>query len=97
LFEIIENRRPSFLFDGSVLVTGEVDRRSGFETGFPMHQAYRGHSWEPDPLILDDQAMVTHVHGKGLVILTGCGHSGIVNICRYRDDLRCARQNWRPR
>lgn len=82
-FEIIENRRPSFLFDSSVLVTGEVDRTSSFETGFPIHQAYRDHSWEPDPLILDDQALVVHVEGKGLVILTGCGHSGIVNICRY--------------
>ena len=82
-FEIIESRRPSFLFDGSVLVTGEVDRTSGFETGFPIHEAYRGEAWEPDPLILDDQAVVIHVAGKGLVILTGCGHSGIVNICRY--------------
>jgi 7,8-dihydropterin-6-yl-methyl-4-(beta-D-ribofuranosyl)aminobenzene 5'-phosphate synthase len=82
-FEIIENRLPSFLFDGSVLVTGEVDRTSTFETGFAIHEAHRGHAWEPDPLILDDQAVVMHVRGKGLVILTGCGHAGIVNICRY--------------
>jgi 7,8-dihydropterin-6-yl-methyl-4-(beta-D-ribofuranosyl)aminobenzene 5'-phosphate synthase len=82
-FEIIESRHPSFLLDGSVLVTGEVDRTSGFETGFAVHQAYRGASWEPDPLILDDQAVVVNVSGKGLVVITGCGHSGIVNICRY--------------
>ena len=25
--------------------------------------------------------------GKGLVILTGCGHAGIVNICRYAQRL----------
>jgi 7,8-dihydropterin-6-yl-methyl-4-(beta-D-ribofuranosyl)aminobenzene 5'-phosphate synthase len=86
-FQIIESRRPSFLFDGSVLVTGEVDRTSSFETGFPNHQAYRGDSWEADPLILDDQAVVVHVNGKGLVILTGCGHAGIVNICRYARHL----------
>jgi len=24
-----------------------------------------------------------NVTGKGLVVLTGCGHAGIVNICRY--------------
>ena len=24
-----------------------------------------------------------NVRGKGLVVLTGCGHAGIVNICRY--------------
>jgi len=86
-FEIVESHRPSFLFDGSVLVTGEVDRTSSFETGFAIHEAYRGQSWERDPLILDDQALVLHVAGKGLVILTGCGHSGVVNICRYARKL----------
>jgi 7,8-dihydropterin-6-yl-methyl-4-(beta-D-ribofuranosyl)aminobenzene 5'-phosphate synthase len=82
-FTIIENRQPSFLFENSVLVTGEVDRTTGFETGFAIHQAYRDGHWAPDPLILDDQALITNVRGKGLVVLTGCGHAGIVNICRY--------------
>jgi 7,8-dihydropterin-6-yl-methyl-4-(beta-D-ribofuranosyl)aminobenzene 5'-phosphate synthase len=82
-FEIIEQRQPSFLFDRSVLVTGEVDRVTGFEKGFPAHQAWRGEAWEPDPLILDDQALIVHVAGRGLVVLTGCGHAGIINICRY--------------
>ena len=82
-FTVIEDRQPSFLFEGSALVTGEVDRTTPFETGFPIHEAYRGSAWEPDPLILDDQALIIEVAGKGLVILTGCGHAGVVNICRY--------------
>jgi 7,8-dihydropterin-6-yl-methyl-4-(beta-D-ribofuranosyl)aminobenzene 5'-phosphate synthase len=82
-FEIVEERQPSFLLDGSLLVTGEVDRTTEFEKGFPIHQALREGSWEPDPLILDDQAAVLNVEGKGLVILTGCGHAGIINIIRY--------------
>jgi 7,8-dihydropterin-6-yl-methyl-4-(beta-D-ribofuranosyl)aminobenzene 5'-phosphate synthase len=86
-FDIVEDRRPSFLLDGSVLVTGEVDRTTAFETGFPIHQAWRNNHWEPDPMILDDQALVVHVEGKGLVVLTGCGHSGIVNILRYAKKL----------
>ena len=39
-FEIVEDEQPSFLLDGSVLVTGEVDRTTPFETGFLGHQAY---------------------------------------------------------
>jgi 7,8-dihydropterin-6-yl-methyl-4-(beta-D-ribofuranosyl)aminobenzene 5'-phosphate synthase len=39
--------------------------------------------WEPDPLIIDDQALIVDVRGRGLVVLTGCGHGGAVNICRY--------------
>jgi 7,8-dihydropterin-6-yl-methyl-4-(beta-D-ribofuranosyl)aminobenzene 5'-phosphate synthase len=86
-FEIVEQRQPSFLLDGSLLVTGEVDRTTEFEQGFPVHQAHRDGHWQPDPLILDDQALVANVRGQGLVVLTGCGHSGIVNILRYVQKL----------
>jgi 7,8-dihydropterin-6-yl-methyl-4-(beta-D-ribofuranosyl)aminobenzene 5'-phosphate synthase len=82
-FDVIEGRQPSFLFDGSVLVTGEVDRATSFETGFPFHEAYRHGTWQPDPLVLDDQAVIINVAGKGLVVLTGCGHAGVVNIVSY--------------
>jgi 7,8-dihydropterin-6-yl-methyl-4-(beta-D-ribofuranosyl)aminobenzene 5'-phosphate synthase len=86
-FDVIEQQQPSFLFDRSVLITGEVDRVTGFEKGFPVHQAWRGTSWQPDPLILDDQALIAHVAGCGLVVLTGCGHAGVINICRYAQRL----------
>jgi 7,8-dihydropterin-6-yl-methyl-4-(beta-D-ribofuranosyl)aminobenzene 5'-phosphate synthase len=87
-FEIVEQREPSFLLDGSLLVTGEVDRASGFERGAaPAHQAHREAGWQPDPLILDDQALVASVRGRGLLVLSGCGHSGIVNILRYAQRL----------
>ncbi|MGH9217158.1 MAG: MBL fold metallo-hydrolase, partial [Acidimicrobiales bacterium] len=82
-FEVIERRQPSVLLDGSVLVTGEVDRTTDFEQGMPYHEARRDGRWEPDPLILDDQALVVHVRGRGLVVLTGCGHAGAVNIARH--------------
>jgi 7,8-dihydropterin-6-yl-methyl-4-(beta-D-ribofuranosyl)aminobenzene 5'-phosphate synthase len=86
-FEIVEEREPSFLLDGSLLVTGEVDRTTDFERGFPGHEAHRDGAWQPDPLILDDQALVANVRGRGIVVLTGCGHSGIVNIARYTRKL----------
>lgn len=86
-FDIVEQQQPSFLLDGSLLVTGEVDRTTEFEQGFPIHEAHREGGWQPDPLILDDQALVANVRGRGLVVLTGCGHSGIVNIVRYVQKL----------
>jgi 7,8-dihydropterin-6-yl-methyl-4-(beta-D-ribofuranosyl)aminobenzene 5'-phosphate synthase len=82
-FDIIEEQQPSFLFERSVLVTGEVPRTTGYEPGFPPQQAWLGGSWQPDPLVLDDQALIIIVQGKGLVVLTGCGHAGVVNIARY--------------
>ena len=50
-------------------------------------QALRSGEWEWDPLILDDQAILLHVRDKGLVVLTGCGHAGIVNTVRYAQKL----------
>jgi 7,8-dihydropterin-6-yl-methyl-4-(beta-D-ribofuranosyl)aminobenzene 5'-phosphate synthase len=82
-FQVIERRQPSLLLDGSVLITGEVDRTTEFERGMPNHEAWRGGKWEPDPLIMDEQALVVHVRGRGLVVLTGCGHAGAVNIVRH--------------
>jgi 7,8-dihydropterin-6-yl-methyl-4-(beta-D-ribofuranosyl)aminobenzene 5'-phosphate synthase len=81
--EVIERRQPSLLLDGSVLITGEIDRTTDFEQGMPGHEAWRDPRWEPDPLILDEQALVVHVRGRGLVVLTGCGHAGAVNIARH--------------
>jgi 7,8-dihydropterin-6-yl-methyl-4-(beta-D-ribofuranosyl)aminobenzene 5'-phosphate synthase len=83
-FAIVEREQPSFLLDGSLLVTGEIDRTTGFERGAaPAHQAERAGGWERDPLILDDQALVAHVRGRGLVVLTGCGHAGLINTLRH--------------
>ncbi|HZZ48959.1 MAG TPA: MBL fold metallo-hydrolase [Pseudonocardia sp.] len=87
-FEVIERREPSLLVDGCVLITGEVDRVTEFERGMPPpHQAWTGSGWEHDPLVLDDQALIVHLRDRGLVILTGCGHAGVVNIVRHASRL----------
>lgn len=81
--EIVEERGPTLLIDGAVLVTGEVERSTDFERGFPLQYARGGGGWEPDPWVWDDQALVLQVRNKGLVILSGCGHAGIINIVRH--------------
>jgi 7,8-dihydropterin-6-yl-methyl-4-(beta-D-ribofuranosyl)aminobenzene 5'-phosphate synthase len=82
-FDVIEEQQPSFLFDRSVLVTGEVPRTTGYEPGLPPQQAWVDGSWQADPLVLDDQAFIVDIKGKGLLVITGCGHAGIVNISHY--------------
>ena len=82
-FTVIERREPSLLA-GAILVTGEVDRVTEFEHGMPpQHQAWDGEGWRHDPTVIDDQALVINVRGRGLVVITGCGHAGVVNIARY--------------
>jgi 7,8-dihydropterin-6-yl-methyl-4-(beta-D-ribofuranosyl)aminobenzene 5'-phosphate synthase len=80
--EVIEEVGPSYLLDGAVMITGQVPRVTDFEQGFSVHYAEVNGRWEPDPWIHDDQAMMIRVKGKGLVVLTGCGHAGVINILR---------------
>lgn len=86
-FEVIEERQPSFLLGRALLITGEVDRTTDYELGMVVQEKLEAGHWQPDPLTLDDQAVIAHVRGKGLVVLTGCGHAGIVNILRYARKL----------
>jgi 7,8-dihydropterin-6-yl-methyl-4-(beta-D-ribofuranosyl)aminobenzene 5'-phosphate synthase len=78
-FSVIERREPSLLLDGSLLLTGEIERTTEFEQGMALHQALRDGEWQPDPFIFDDQALVANLRGRGLVVITGCGHAGVIN------------------
>jgi 7,8-dihydropterin-6-yl-methyl-4-(beta-D-ribofuranosyl)aminobenzene 5'-phosphate synthase len=87
-FALVERRQPSLLVDDCVLITGEIDRTTEFERGMPAaHEAWTGSEWRHDPDVVDDQALVVHVRGRGLVVLTGCGHAGAVNIVRHAQRL----------
>jgi 7,8-dihydropterin-6-yl-methyl-4-(beta-D-ribofuranosyl)aminobenzene 5'-phosphate synthase len=86
-WQVLEERGPSLLLEDCVLVTGQVDRVTDFEKGFPIQYALTDHGYEPDPWIWEDQAAVVHVRDRGLVILSGCGHAGVVNILRYAQAL----------
>jgi len=79
-FDLIETADPSLIYEDRILITGEVPRATPFENGFPFFQRQTADGWEPEPHLMDDQALIANVKGKGLVVLTGCGHSGIVNI-----------------
>jgi 7,8-dihydropterin-6-yl-methyl-4-(beta-D-ribofuranosyl)aminobenzene 5'-phosphate synthase len=81
--ELLEERGASMLLGGLVLVTGQIARTTPFEKGFPAHHAEVDGAWRPDPLIHDDQAVAMNVRGKGLAVLTGCGHAGIINVLRH--------------
>ncbi len=84
---IVEERGPSLLLDGMVLVTGQVERVTDFEKGFPLQQARTNGGWEPDTWIWDDQAVVCHLKDKGLVVLSGCSHAGVINVLRHAQRL----------
>jgi 7,8-dihydropterin-6-yl-methyl-4-(beta-D-ribofuranosyl)aminobenzene 5'-phosphate synthase len=85
--DVVEERGQSLLVDDTVLVSGQVERTTGFERGFPIHFARAGEDWEPDPMIWDDQNVVVHIKDRGLVIVSGCSHAGAINVLRNAQRL----------
>lgn len=80
--DIRQRKEPSTLAGGNLLVTGEVERTTSFEKGMPGMEAFKDGHWQTDP-INDDQALVINVKGKGLVVISGCAHAGIINTVEY--------------
>ena len=69
-----------------IMTTGEVKRQTDFEeVGIELKTIENGRI-RADPM-LDDISVVSNVRGKGLVIVTGCSHAGIVNIVKHAIEL----------
>jgi 7,8-dihydropterin-6-yl-methyl-4-(beta-D-ribofuranosyl)aminobenzene 5'-phosphate synthase len=78
---IVDSKAPSLLVSDQVLVTGQVERVTDYEKGFPFqYEEHNNENWEPDPWIWDDQGIVFNVNGKGLIVASSCSHSGAVNV-----------------
>jgi 7,8-dihydropterin-6-yl-methyl-4-(beta-D-ribofuranosyl)aminobenzene 5'-phosphate synthase len=84
--DILLRSGPSTLAAGHLLVTGEVERKTSFEKGMPGMEMNAGGRWVPDP-IHDDQSLVINVKDRGLVVLSGCAHAGIINTVAYAQKI----------
>jgi 7,8-dihydropterin-6-yl-methyl-4-(beta-D-ribofuranosyl)aminobenzene 5'-phosphate synthase len=79
---LVKTKTPHLLASGLVASTGEIKRVTDFEKGMPNACLERNGKIEHDP-ILDDQGVVVHVKGKGLVVVSGCCHAGIINTIHH--------------
>jgi len=80
--EIHKVKEASSLASNLILVSGEVERVTDFEKGFHWAEAKIGDEWVVDPF-LDDQGVAIKVKGRGLVVIGGCSHSGIINTVKH--------------
>lgn len=86
-YDIMEKNSHSLWLNDSILITGEIPRTNNFEHGLPNHYSEVDGKVELDPIIKDDQAIILNIKDKGLVIITGCGHAGIINTIDYAKKL----------
>lgn len=79
-FHMILSKEPVWITDKLVFL-GEIERKNHFENKVPIGKIQYNHELIDD-YVLDDSALV-YKSLKGLIIITGCSHSGICNIIEY--------------
>jgi len=83
----VKMKSPYFVGHDMLLVSGEIPRKTDFEKGFPQHRVYDNGKWRLDPWIWDDRAIIINVKNKGLVVVSGCAHAGIINTVLYAQKI----------
>lgn len=79
---IIESKNPYISDNQLYAVTGQIPRITDFEILEYESYLTRDGIKEFDN-ILDDQAIVINIKDKGLLIISGCAHAGIINTIKY--------------
>ena len=81
LVKIVQIKEPTEVIPGAYF-TGNIERVTSYEKVPPVLLVQRG-----DAVVVDsfpgEQAMVFNVKGKGLVVLSGCAHAGIINTVQH--------------
>ena len=75
---------PVKIADG-ITTTGEVPRSTAFEKVTGFWTAHNGRLLED--VMVDDQSLVIDVENKGLVVVAGCAHAGIINTIKHAQKI----------
>ena len=71
--------------DEDITATGEIERVTEFEDVKGFVTVENG-IFKDDPMP-DDQALIFNIKDKGLVVVSGCAHAGIINTVKYAQKI----------
>ncbi|HSR12385.1 MAG TPA: twin-arginine translocation signal domain-containing protein [Thermodesulfobacteriota bacterium] len=80
LVKIVEVKEPTAIIPGAYL-PGKIEQVTEYEKVPPNFVAKRGNEYVQETFP-GEQAVVLNAKGKGLVVLSGCAHRGIVNAVK---------------
>jgi 7,8-dihydropterin-6-yl-methyl-4-(beta-D-ribofuranosyl)aminobenzene 5'-phosphate synthase len=83
--KVVEVKSPVQIVPGAYF-TGNIERVTTYEKVPPSLLIKRGEKPEPDDF-RGEQALFFNVKGKGLVVLSGCAHAGIVNTVKHAQKI----------
>jgi 7,8-dihydropterin-6-yl-methyl-4-(beta-D-ribofuranosyl)aminobenzene 5'-phosphate synthase len=79
---VVEAADPYPMLDGDIVFLGSIPRETEYEKGAPNLYFGSGGEIKRDDFA-DDTSLVADLKGKGLVVISGCAHSGIINTVRH--------------
>ncbi len=80
---LILSKKP-FWINKDIVFLGEIPRKNDFEGKAP--ECFLDKEQTKPDFVLDDSALVIKSK-KGLIVITGCSHSGICNIIDYAKEI----------
>jgi 7,8-dihydropterin-6-yl-methyl-4-(beta-D-ribofuranosyl)aminobenzene 5'-phosphate synthase len=83
--KVVEVKNPMQIIPGAY-ISGNIERVTTYEKVPPTLLIKRGEKPEPDDF-RGEQAVLFNVKGKGLVVLSGCAHAGIVNTVKHAQKI----------
>ncbi len=90
---LVETIQPYPMLDGAAAFLGQIPRVTTFEQGAP-NLFYEEDAIEKQDLIEDDTAIIFNLKDKGLVIISGCAHSGIINTVTHAINVTGIERVW---
>jgi 7,8-dihydropterin-6-yl-methyl-4-(beta-D-ribofuranosyl)aminobenzene 5'-phosphate synthase len=90
---IVETQEPYPLLDGDGVFLGEISRVTDFEKGIP-DMFYQVEGQEMQDPFHDDSGIAFNIKEKGLVVISGCAHSGIVNTVKHAQHVTGISDVW---
>ncbi len=82
----VTNTQPTVV-NHYFLLSGEVPRTTPFEKPWPAARIIREDGQEVLDDFEDEQSLIIKVKDKGLVVIAGCSHPGIVNMVKHAQEL----------
>ena len=83
--KVVEVKQPTQIIPGAYF-TGKIELVTAYEKVPPTLLIKRSDKPEPDDF-RGEQALVFNVKGKGLVVISGCAHAGIVNTVKQAQKI----------
>ena len=85
--KVIASQDPLVIFQDHLLISGEVERVTAYETGSPGECREINGQWEDASLVIDERVLILNLKGQGLCVFTACGHTGVINAVKHAQKI----------